>query len=40
MIELRGRLHGLINRARKEERFDMGLLKRNTEITRNAIDNL
>ena len=40
MIELRGRLHELINRARKEERFDMSILKRNTEITRNAIDNL
>ena len=40
MIELRGRLHELINRVRKEERFDMSLLKRNTEITRNAIDNL
>lgn len=40
MIELRDRLHELINRARKEERFDMGLLKRNTEITRDAIDNL
>lgn len=40
MIELRGRLYELINRVRKEERLDMGLLKRNTEITRKAIDNL
>lgn len=40
MGELVDRLHELINRVRKEERFDMGLLKRNTEITRNAIDNL
>ena len=40
MFELRDRLHELMNRVRKEERFDMGLLKRNTEITRDAIDNL
>lgn len=40
MFELRDRLHELMNRVRKEGRFDIGLLKRNTEITRGAIDNL